>query len=148
MMRYVPVLLLAMTVLGGCAKPAQPPYAEDPWVREPPPGMNMLAGYLVLHNPSATDLTLSDASSPDFSAVEFHISVMENDVMRMRQEANLTIPAGGSLTFSPGARHLMLIAPRRALASGDQVSIHLQFADGSQLQLTAPVRASDEHSHH
>ena len=148
MTRYVFALLLTLAVLAGCAKQAQPPYAEDPWVREPPPGMNMLAGYLVLHNPSTADLVLSGASSPDFTAVEFHNSVMENDVMRMRQEANLTIPAGGSLTFSPGARHLMLIAPRRALASGDQVSIHLQFADGSQLQLTAPVRASDEHSHH
>lgn len=148
MTRYVSILLLVMVVLGGCAKPAQPPHAEDPWVREPPPGMNMLAGYLVLQNPSATDLTLSAASSPDFSAVEFHISVMENDVMRMRQETTLTIPAGGSLTFSPGARHLMLIAPKRTLAAGDQVSIHLQFADGSQLQFTAPVHASDEHPHH
>jgi len=148
MTRYISVLLLAMAVLGGCAKPAQPPYAEDPWVREPPPGMNMLAGYLVLHNPSAADLTLSGASSPDFSAVEFHISVMDNDIMSMRQEENLIIPAGGSLAYTPGARHLMLIAPKRTLAAGDQVSIHLQFSDGSQLQFTAPVRASDEHPHH
>jgi copper(I)-binding protein len=148
MTRYASALLLTMLVLSGCAKPAQPPYVEDPWVREPPPGMNMLAGYLVLHNPSATDLVLSDAGSPDFAAVEFHISEMENDVMRMRQETSLTIPAGGSLTYGPGARHLMLIAPTRSLAAGDQVSIHLLFSDGSRLEFTAPVRASAGQSHH
>ena len=148
MTRYVFALLLTLAVLAGGAKQAQPPYAEDPWVREPPPGMNMLAGYLVLHNPSTADLVLSGASSPDFAAVEFHNSVMENDVMHMREEASLTLPAGGSLVYSPGARHLMLIAPKRPLAAGDQVSIHLQFADGSRLEFTAPVRASAEHAHH
>lgn len=148
MTRLVPVLLLTMLVLAGCAKPPQPPYAEDPWVREPPPGINMLAGYLVLHNPSATDLVLTGASSPDFAAVEFHISEMENDVMRMRQETSITVPAGGSLAYGPGARHLMLIAPNRTLAAGDEVSIHLQFADGSRLELTVPVRASAGQSHH
>jgi copper(I)-binding protein len=141
-MRFWFALALALLLmLAGCSKPTQPPFVENPWVREPPAGVTMLAGYLVLHNPGSADLTVTGATSPDFSAVEFHNSLLQDGMTRMRQEDSLVIPAGGSVEFEPGARHLMLMSPRRDLAAGDQVLIELQFSDGSQLHFTAPVRS-------
>lgn len=149
MMKTLATALLVLALAAGCGSDPRPPHAMDPWVREPAPGMQMLAGYLVLHNPSDRDLELESAGSPDFAAVEFHNSVIEDGVSRMRQESRLTVPAGGSLAFEPGGRHLMLINPARELTTGDLVTIELSFADGSLLNFTAPVRASGGgHSHH
>jgi len=145
MKHFLSIFLLILVAAAGCAKSSQPPYAEDPWVREPPPGMGMLAGYMILHNPSSTDMTLTGASSPDFAAVEFHNSVVEDGVSRMRQETTLVLAAGEALRFVPGGRHMMLIAPSRQLSEGDKVLIELSFADGSELHITAPVRSSGGH---
>lgn len=149
MMKYtLGIFLLVLAGAAGCAKSSQPPYAEDPWVREPPPGMSMLAGYMVLHNPSSSQVTLTGASSPDFAAVEFHNSVVEDGVSRMRQETSLDIAPGEALRFVPGGRHMMLIAPGRQLSQGGKVVIQLSFADGSELHITAPVRTGGGHQTH
>jgi len=145
MKRILFIFLLTLIGAAGCAKSSRPPYAEDPWVREPPPGMSMLAGYMILHNPSSTELTLTGASSPDFAAVEFHNSVMEDGVSRMRQETSLVLGAGEALRFVPGGRHMMLIAPGRQFSEGDKVLIELSFSDGSELHITAPVRSGGGH---
>jgi copper(I)-binding protein len=145
MKRVLSIFLLVLVSAAGCAKSSQPPYAEDPWVREPPPGMSMLAGYMILHNPSSFELTLTGASSPDFAAVEFHNSVMEDGVSRMRQETSLVLGAGEALRFVPGGRHMMLIAPGRQFSEGDKVLIELSFSDGSELHITAPVRSGGGH---
>lgn len=108
----------------------------------------MLAGYMILHNPSSSEVTLTGASSPDFAAVEFHNSVVEDGVSRMREETSLAIGPGESLSFAPGGRHMMLIAPEREFTEGDKVVIQLSFADGSELHITAPVRASGGHQNH
>lgn len=141
MRRFTGIALLILICVAGCQKSSQPPYAEDPWVREPPPGMSMLAGYMILHNPSSTEMTLTGASSPDFAAVEFHNSVMEDGISRMREETSLVLGAGEALSFAPGGRHMMLIAPDRELSTGDNVLIVLSFSDGSELHITAPVRS-------
>jgi copper(I)-binding protein len=77
--------------------------------------------------------------------VEFHNSVMEDGVSRMRQETTLVLGAGEALRFVPGGRHMMLIAPARQLSEGDKVLIELSFSDGSELHITAPVRSSGGH---
>lgn len=144
MMRHgvsLPALLApALLALVGCAQPDRPPHVTGPWIREAPPGMAMSAGYLVLHNPSSRELVLTGASSPDFGEVEFHNTVTENNVSRMRQERQVPVPAGGSVDFVPGGRHLMLMQPSRNLRVGDQVTIRLVFADGSELHFTATVQ--------
>ena len=142
------ILLLILAGAAACTKSSQQPYAEDPWVREPPPGMSMLAGYMILHNPSSSGLTITAASSPDFAAVEFHNSVVEDGVTRMRQESKLALGPGEALRFVPGGRHMMLIAPKKQLTEGDKVLIQLSFDDGSQLHITAPVRSNGGHKTH
>jgi len=134
------LLALALAALAGCAQQDRPPHVTAPWVREAPPGMAMSAGYLVLHNPSSRALLLTGASSPDFGEVEFHNTVTENNVSRMRQERQVPVPAGGKVEFVPGGRHLMLMQPSRTLKVGDEVSIRFVFGDGSELHFTATVQ--------
>ena len=133
-------LLLSLALLAACGSPQPPLVATDVEVTPPMPGRQMSAGYLVLHNPSSRALLLTGASSPDFGEVEFHNTVTENNVSRMRQERHVQVPAGGKVEFVPGGRHLMLMQPSRTLKVGDEVSIRFVFADGSELHFTATVQ--------
>jgi hypothetical protein len=60
--------------------------------------------------------------------------------MRMRPVGKLALPAGGTLTMTPGGLHIMLIHLKRALHSGDRVPLTLTFASGGTLRFEVPVR--------
>jgi copper(I)-binding protein len=61
-------------------------------------------------------------------------------IMKMRRIDSVTIAAGASLALQSGATHLMLMGLRRPLRSGDAVELRLQFADGTERLVQAPVR--------
>ena len=46
------------------------------WVREAPPGVEVMAGYFVLENLTNKPLALTETSSPDFGSVMMHESVV------------------------------------------------------------------------
>jgi copper(I)-binding protein len=112
----------------------------NPWIREAPPLSKVLGGYLVLENKSERDRILTGATSPSFERVEMHRTKIHNGVAKMLHQDSLTVPAGQSVAFEPGAYHLMLIGPTTALRSGDQVNLSLSFADGEQIKASASVR--------
>ena len=113
---------------------------HTPWVREVPPVADDSAGYMRIENPTDTDRTLVDAESEQFERAEFHESVEQDGLMRMRHHESLEIPAGGEVALEPGGYHLMLIGRRvDALQAGDQVDIRLIFDDGRTLDVSAPV---------
>jgi copper(I)-binding protein len=110
------------------------------WIRQPPPGMNLLAGYFTLSNLTDKPLTLTAVESPDFGSVEMHRSFVKDGVEEMQAVPSVAIPAHGSVEFKPGDYHLMLMQPKKNLFVGDMVSVTLTFSDGSQLAILAPVR--------
>lgn len=114
--------------------------ASHVWIRQPPPGVSVLAGYLALQNLTDKPLDLKSVTSTEFSAVEMHRSFVKDDVEQMEQVPAVSIPAHGSIEFKPGSYHLMLMQPRKNLFPGDIVTLDLSFSDGSTLTIMAPVR--------
>lgn len=134
-------LLLALPLLLA-AGPA-PPRVEGGWVRRPPPGAPAAAGYLVIANPGPGPDRLVSVSSPDAARVELHRMDMAGGVMRMRPvEGGLELPAAGRIALAPGGTHLMLIGPKRALRTGDRVTVDLDFARAGRARARLPVRAT------
>lgn len=123
-----------------------PAYAQaelvfsDAWIREAPPAASVLAGYLVISNPTAAAVTVTGVSGADFSSVEIHRTVIEDGMARMQSAGQLEIPAGGKFTLAPGGYHLMLFNPRRPLTSGDNVKLLLHVRNGACVGVTLPVR--------
>lgn len=103
---------------------------EHAWIRTPPPGAMMLAGYATLHNSGDAPLTVTAASSADFGDVSLHQSVEENGVVRMRALGDVVVAPGEHIVFAPGGKHFMLMQPKRELKSGDRVKIHLDTKSG------------------
>jgi len=110
------------------------------WIREAPPGTDVMAGYFVLENLTSQPLSLTAVSSPQFDSVMMHESVVQGTEESMRAVAKIDLPAHGSVELKPGGYHLMLMQPKRNLYSGDTVTLMLVFSDGSELAILAPVR--------
>ncbi len=149
------ILLLALTA--ACSSNDEPASCaqlsvEDAWIREAPPGAPVLAGYMQLGNPGSNTIDILSASSADFERIEFHHTLNENGGMRMQALEFLRVPAGGKLTLSPGAQHMMLFTPTRALRAGDKVTMTLMCANNESLDIVYEVRRysaeQDDHSHH
>lgn len=103
------------------------------WIREAPPNAKVLAGYGELRNHGAR-LVVTGAHSADFERVEIHQMSMAGGVMKMRALERVELAPGEELALEPGATHLMLIGPKRALHAGDRVEI--------TFDATPPIAAS------
>lgn len=115
----------------------------DAWIRQPPPGAEMLAGYVTLANDGDQPLTVLTAQSNAFRMTSLHETVMERGVAKMRELSRLVIEPGESLRFAPGGRHLMFMHPRRPIAVGDRVEVNFLLADGTRAKALFDVLAAD-----
>lgn len=150
-MKAVLVAALFAAAAPVAASAASPALLEavQPWSRPAAAGGNG-AGYLTLVNRGKAD-ALVGVDSPAAQRVELHASSMSGGVMKMSQEAQVPLPAGGQVSFAPGGRHLMLIGLKRPLKTGERVPATLRFASGQQLKVDFVVSpaapAAAEHGH-
>jgi len=99
-----------MLVLVSCSEPVLTPpdiTVSEAWVRMPPNGRDIAAGYLVLNNSGSKDVLLS-VSSPIAHTVEIHQHIMDDGMMQMQEVSQLPIPANGEVVFKSGGYHLMM----------------------------------------
>ena len=103
-----------------------------------PDASAMTAAFMTIRNTSDRDVTLSGGSASFATSVQVHEVV--GGVMRQKT-GGLTIPAGGTVTLQPGGNHVMFMGMRRVLVAGDEARFTLAFADGSTVNVVAPVKA-------
>ncbi len=100
------------------------------------------AAYLTVLNGLDQPITLTSAEVDPSVAKEttMHETVDDNGVLRMlAKPEGFAIPAGGSLTFDPGNKHIMLENLSGALTEGSEYTLTLNF-DGADAQtVTVPV---------
>ncbi len=113
---------------------------EDPWIREAPPTMSMLGGFMKLHNKGDRDRNIVSAEGADYGWIELHRTMMQEGMARMVPQEQITIPAGGMVELKPGDYHLMLMQPKRQLKAGDVSKVTVKFADGETMEIELTVR--------
>ncbi len=106
------------------------------WMRVPPNGRDTSAAYLMIRNDGGAD-TLLSVSSPMADDVQMHISEMNGDMMSMREEDSVAIPAHDTMAYQPGGRHLMVFGVREGLKAGDEVPLTLTFARAGKVSVIA-----------
>ena len=120
---FSPWLLLAIFTLVSCGvsqKPS-PLIVKDAWVRATVPGQSTTGGYLELR--SEEPARLVQVTSPIAKTVEIHATRMENGIMQMELMKTLDLPAGETVSLTPGHRHLMLLQIKHPLSEGDKVRL-------------------------
>jgi len=113
---------------------------REAWVRETPPGVAMMAGYMVLQNNTARSQVLVTASSSGFETVMIHRTIVKGGLASMVHASQIELAPNASLIFAPGGYHLMLMNPKRTLRAGDRVEITLEFRGGLVLPVAYEVR--------
>lgn len=134
--------LCTVLILTACSRtPPAAPQASDGWVRLAPPGTNVNAGYLRLHNNTSQPLRCDGADTTDFGAAEIHRTVVDDGQSRMLREQVIEVPPHGSAELAPGGYHLMLFRPQKALTVGDTVSVTLRCGE-TAVDAVLTVRAA------
>lgn len=125
----------------------------DAWIEESPPGVPVLAGYVVLENHGPNAVRVTKVRSPKAERVEIHRSEVTDTTATMRRLTELTIPPGGRLAFSPGDYHLMIFGVEPTPQSGSKLPLEVELDSGEKITVQATVRRSapptgGEHDHH
>lgn len=112
----------------------------DLWARSAAAGQNGVV-YFVIDNQTGQDDTLLEVRGEVAEAVEVHLSKMdENGVMSMERQESIPVPARSVVEFKPGGLHVMLIALKNDLQTGDTFQITLVFQNAGEIELDVPVR--------
>lgn len=126
---------------------------EDVWMRQPPPGAKVAGGYLTVVNSGDTADKLIGGEVPFAARVEVHEMAVKDGVMSMQEVAGgLAIPAGESVSLTPGGYHLMIMGLDGAPKAGETVPLTLRFEKAGAVELmmqVAPIGSvkAPEHDH-
>ena len=109
-------------------------------IPEAPPGAQVLAGFMNIHNPSKQVIEITAVSSPHFDTVEMHLSQEVNGVAKMLPQKSLVIAPNSTLALRSGSYHLMLIEPKQRLRNGDKALIKFSLSNNTTQGLQVAVK--------
>ncbi|MBR8744252.1 copper chaperone PCu(A)C [Nocardiopsis sp. MG754419] len=131
----------------------------DAWMPEPAnPEVGVV--YLAVTNTAEVDdavVAVRTDASEDADLCRTEVTASGASVMRTVEE--VPVPAGGTTTFVDGGYHVMVNDIPDPLRVGDTLTVTLDFASRTEVELEVPVREmtgdagdqgdhSEDHSHH
>jgi copper(I)-binding protein len=141
-MKRIPLAMLPiLPVLLASAPLNAEVIVEDAWIRGLPPGVANTSAYMTLTNTGTEEVVLTGASSPVAGSVLLHATMNHDGMLHMTHLASLAIPAGAEVKLESGGTHLMLMELKESPRPGVEVTLTLEFADGSAQTLQLPVRS-------
>jgi copper(I)-binding protein len=132
--------ILALAVSIQAREVSSPLLVTGAWARATNAGMPMGVVYLTIRNVGSREDTLESAATPVATRVEFHRTVIDHGVARMRPADDLRISSGATLEAGPGGLHLMLVDLKAPLAAGTTVPLTLRFKLAGELTVPVSVR--------
>lgn len=123
---------------------------QAPWMRPSAKNQNTACYFLLVNGGDEAD-TLLAAASELAKITEVHETYMDGDLMGMREVEAIPIPAGETVEFKPGGKHIMLIGTLEDIEIGATKTIVLTFARAGEVVVEAPVKKpekTDVHMQH
>ena len=119
---------------------------ENAVVRASVEDSDMTAVFATLVNNSDDEINVSGFTA-DVDAASFEIHEVVDGVMQ-EKPGGFVIPAGESIELAPGGDHFMIMGLANPIEAGDEVTLTLDLADGSEIELdpipARTIAAGDE----
>jgi periplasmic copper chaperone A len=112
---------------------------QDVWARSEDAGHNS-AAYLQITNDADQDERLLGAESAIAVSTEIHDVVSRDNVMKMEEVDEISIPAGETVSLEPGGYHVMFFDLTEDLTVGEEIEFTLIFERAGEVTVTAEVR--------
>ena len=118
------------------------------------PGQSAIAVYVeTIKNSSNKDVDLITVSSPAAKSIEIHSMQIVNNVMKMKKEQKITIPANSKVSLgkkNPNGYHLMVFDVSPQITEKNMFTITLSFSNGENLltNVTVKKHSENQHKHH
>jgi copper(I)-binding protein len=129
--------IVAFASLSACQ--AAETKVDNAWVRLPAVAGQPGAAYFKVQGGKQAD-TLIAVAAPFALRAEMHESMKsDHGMMSMAPVKDIPVPAGGTVTFAPGGKHVMLFSVGPNVKPGDTVPVTLSFAGGKKIETPAKV---------
>ena len=134
----------ALTALAsGCSPKPAVPQVRAAYVRLPAVPGNPAAAYFRIEGGLSDDRLLA-VSGLQAARAELHASMQHGAGMTMAPLTGVDVPAGGTVLFAPGGRHVMLFGLPATVAPGTRLPIMLRFRSGARVDGTATAIAAGD----
>lgn len=131
------LLIPALIAVGGCQQKKQLQVTGG-WVRLSAVRENPAAAYFTLHGGPKNE-TLISVTSPVVIRAEMHESMNHDGMMSMAPLKTVPVPAGSTVDFAPGGKHVMLWYVNPGVKPGWTMDLRYTFADGTIIVQRAKV---------
>lgn len=132
---------VAILALAGCQQ-APDLAVSNAWVRLNAVPGRPAAAYFTLSARQAA--TLTGVSTPAAARAELHEMRKAGPAMTMAALPRVPVPAGGTVAFAPGGKHVMLFDVTPEVKPGGSTTLTLTFADGKTVTAIAPVKGAGD----
>ena len=124
------------------------------YTNEVRPGQSTIAIYLdTIKNSSNKDVDLIAVSSPLAKSIEIHSMQIVDNVMKMKKEEKISIPAKSKVSLgkkNPNGYHLMVFGVSPQIEEKKIFTVNLSFSNGENLltNITVKKHTENQHKHH
>lgn len=141
----IPIAALAAALLSSaCHRATEAPTIGQAWVRLPAVAGQPGAAYFTIRG-GRRAARLVRIESALAARAELHESMAGAGGMTgMRPLGGIDVSAGGTISFAPGGRHVMLFAIDPAVKPGTAIPLRFGFADGHTAEAEAKTVAAGE----
>lgn len=137
-------LAIALLLVAGVANATDSPTvkASNGWLRVLP-GSLPAGGYVSFENVSDRAVSIVGASSPDYADAMIHRSSTDGGMGRMEMVDSVPLPPKGTVAFSPGGYHVMLMDAKHPVKPGDKLVVTFRLSNGETLPVTLLARPAN-----
>ena len=113
-------------------------FADKAVVKLSPVEGNPSVGYMDLHG-GPEDTQLVSVTADDVMRMEMHETVEEDGMSKMRPLKSVNIPAGETVKFEPGGKHLMIWGVGGGSIKQGYLTMTLIYANDERIEMNANI---------
>jgi len=131
----------ALLAVAGCGDPA-PLYVDGGYVRLNANPSGPSAAYFTIHG-GKEPVVLRDITTDAAVRLEMHESKMQNGMASMEEIDTVDVPAGETITFAPGGKHIMLWQINQQAVQAGKMTFTFIFSNGDRILADAVIQNPD-----